>query len=192
MWLTLETKVDNFTLRGNDQETIETRMGRKGTKSERIARQVTPLLYALPFFPLTTLSFLVDLDETWGQARTDTNAMGRRARLLQQSRRLPPGGAMTGNGRNGGEILRPTVLRRKKAGGGGARANGRGMAARGRKVGGSRTGEWMGREKRQAPDFKCRDLECQGSATPRSSTPRSGPLPRAALGRDAQNEGEKP
>jgi hypothetical protein len=41
-------------------------MGRKETKSERIARQVTPLLPALPFLPLTTLSFLVDLDENLG------------------------------------------------------------------------------------------------------------------------------
>ena len=50
-------------VRGNDQET---RMGRKETKSERIARQVTPLLPALPIFPLTTLSILVDLDENFG------------------------------------------------------------------------------------------------------------------------------
>ena len=50
-------------MRGNDQET---RMGRKETKSERIARLVTPLLPALPFFPLTTLSFLVDLGENFG------------------------------------------------------------------------------------------------------------------------------
>ena len=68
LWLTLETKVDNFActgegrLRGNDQET---RMGRKETKSERIVRQVTSLFPALPFLPPTTLSFL-DLDENLG------------------------------------------------------------------------------------------------------------------------------